>query len=131
MKWFVLRCKIMTSTLLPRIKCMKTNVVLNFAHSKQCRLQKSKTAKRLSSLSSINLFYELTLLLFYYLWVVKKGGIRAQSVLGDPGRHWQHISCKQRWVIVAWEGWRHLATPVTKNRDDSSIFWPKSTYSYY
>ena len=44
--------------------------------------------------------------------------VRAQSVLGDPWRHWQHILCKQRWVILAWVGWRHLVT-LLRGRDDS------------
>ena len=36
----------------------------------------------------------------------------------DPDVIWQHISCKQRWVIHAWVGWRHLAT-LLRGRDDS------------
>ena len=36
----------------------------------------------------------------------------------DPDFIWQHISCKQRWVIFASVWWRHLAT-LLRGRDDS------------
>ena len=60
----------MTSTLLPQINCMGTDIVLNFAHSMQCRLHFSKTAKKTQLVELYNNVFRTQTSIIFYLWVV-------------------------------------------------------------
>ena len=59
----------MTSTLFPKIKCIRINIVVNFAHLKEGRVQKSLTDKRLSSSISIKCLWIQPSILFSF-WVL-------------------------------------------------------------